>query len=533
MKKKLFLSVLTGMTLALPSVFFNKAEAFTISDEGKYALVMNLKPSDYGADIDGLDGKILRFNFDQGEERVKLSDLTKGIVPFNGKNEFSGWTLSWNDNEPVSGDTSFTPDDFTSSGYQDSGSYEKGKNVYALFTGRELKGTGTYYLTFDPFAGKVDGKNTLRLTSKTEDFKTIDLSKYSAQREGCKFCGWDYNGTIVTSIDKSYFSKSDAITLTALYKSVVAFDETKDGRYALILDANGGTIDGEKSKKYDYLGGKDSGTSMAIFHYIPERKGYKFKGWNSKKDGSGKDYKYMYWRSWRNEESTSEFDKDSLSEDKIIYNNLTLYANWEKQADSTETEQPVKKIESISDIKGNIQFENSSQLKSNYKLDIKEVEVKEDLINKNVKFIADINVLDDASRIVSINGEKMKIRIALPEGLKGYNKYEIVYIKDGEIKETLPATIEDGYIVFETSHLSQYGIVATNVVENNETTQLQEQQSQKQKSQNSKTQTTNTNKKTATINPKTGDNIAASIVLFAVSSIGIIALPAARKKFNR
>lgn len=134
-------------------------------------------------------------------------------------------------------------------------------------------------------------------------------------------------------------------------------------------------------------------------------------------------------------------------------------------------------------------------MKSNYKLDIKEVEVKEDLINKNVKFIADINVLDDASRIVSINGEKMKIRIALPEGLKGYNKYEIVYIKDGEIKETLPATIEDGYIVFETSHLSQYGIVATNVVENNETTQQQEQQSQKQKSQNSKTQTTNTNKK--------------------------------------
>lgn len=31
-----------------------------------------------------------------------------------------------------------------------------------------------------------------------------------------------------------------------------------------------------------------------------------------------------------------------------------------------------------------------------------------------------------------------------------------------EIKETIPATVEDGYIVFETSHLSQYGIIATN-----------------------------------------------------------------------
>uniref|UniRef100_UPI00345B59DB hypothetical protein n=1 Tax=uncultured Ruminococcus sp. TaxID=165186 RepID=UPI00345B59DB len=31
-----------------------------------------------------------------------------------------------------------------------------------------------------------------------------------------------------------------------------------------------------------------------------------------------------------------------------------------------------------------------------------------------------------------------------------------------EIKETLPAAVENGYIVFETNHLSQYGIIATN-----------------------------------------------------------------------
>ena len=56
----------------------------------------------------------------------------------------------------------------------------------------------------------------------------------------------------------------------------------------------------------------------------------------------------------------------------------------------------------------------------------------------------------------------MKIRIALPDNLKGYNKYEVAYILNGEIKETMPATVENGYIVFETSHLSQYGIIATN-----------------------------------------------------------------------
>lgn len=58
----------------------------------------------------------------------------------------------------------------------------------------------------------------------------------------------------------------------------------------------------------------------------------------------------------------------------------------------------------------------------------------------------------------------MKIRIALPDDLKGYNKYEIVYISNGEIKETIPAAVENGYIVFETNHLSQYGIIATNTV---------------------------------------------------------------------
>lgn len=56
----------------------------------------------------------------------------------------------------------------------------------------------------------------------------------------------------------------------------------------------------------------------------------------------------------------------------------------------------------------------------------------------------------------------MKIKIALPEELKGFNKYQAVYILNDEIKETMPATIENGYIVFETTHLSQYGIVATN-----------------------------------------------------------------------
>ena len=64
-----------------------------------------------------------------------------------------------------------------------------------------------------------------------------------------------------------------------------------------------------------------------------------------------------------------------------------------------------------------------------------------------------------------------------------------MYIKDNQIKETIPATIEDGYIVFETNHLSHYGIIAT---EN----------------------------ETGIKNPKTNDDILVYIVIGILSIIG-------------
>ena len=101
----------------------------------------------------------------------------------------------------------------------------------------------------------------------------------------------------------------------------------------------------------------------------------------------------------------------------------------------------------------------------------------------------------------------MKIRIALPETLKGYSEYNVVYILNNEIKETLPATVEDGYIVFETSHLSEYGIVA----------------------KNTESGSTNTTKN-ETNNPKTADNIVTNVMLFIVSIATIGTLTIINKK---
>lgn len=93
-------------------------------------------------------------------------------------------------------------------------------------------------------------------------------------------------------------------------------------------------------------------------------------------------------------------------------------------------------------------------------MDIRPIEVEKDLADKNVKYVVDINVLENGE-VVKISNTKMKIRVAIPNDLKGFNKYEVVYIKDGLIKETLPATLDNGYIVFETTHLSHYGILAS------------------------------------------------------------------------
>ena len=128
-----------------------------------------------------------------------------------------------------------------------------------------------------------------------------------------------------------------------------------------------------------------------------------------------------------------------------------------------------------------------------------QIEVNNNLSNKNVKYIVDINVLENG-QVVKISDTKMKIKISLPENLKGYKEYKVVYITNDEIKETIPATIEDEYLVFETSHLSHYGIVATE-------------------------KTSNTN----VANPKTSDNI---IIYFIIGILSLTSLIVLKKKFN-
>lgn len=454
------------------------ANALTISDDGKYTLI--LTSSDGDVSIDGASEKIIRFNVNEDETTVKLSELTKKIVPFNGRNEFAYWGSFTGEKE--SEDIAIT--EFRWSGEVVGGEYTNGLTLYAIFSDKPLQGTGTYYLTLDGFAGTINGEKIVKLTSKSTEFKTVDLTKYTPVRKGYTFNGWELDGKFVTSIDSSYFANRDCITLTATYTQ----DTFSGEGIVLKLNANGGKIDGKEINSYDYIGGNNSGTTMSLLPYTPVREGYTFNGWNTKKDGSGEILKYVYWRFWDKENET-DVEKDTLiKEDNGYerYKNVTLYASWTANNDT------VKEIKSNDNIKAIVNFDKG--IDKNYTLDIKEIEIVKQLKEKNVKFLVDINILD-GDNVVSISNTKMKIRVAIPDDLKGFNKYEVVYIKDGLIKETLPATLDNGYIVFETTHLSHYGIVATSIT-----------------------------------NPNTSDNVISYIVISALTLLGLTVLVVKRNK---
>ena len=518
---KVSIKLKSALLLLLVAIFsisgIMTVNAATVKDDGKYTLLLTCGLNGMDGKVDGDYAKIIKFDVADGDTTVSLSELTAGVLPFNGSTKFAYWATDWTGETKVAEDIPLS--DFNSEGtfWANDGevAYTNGLTIYATFSEEVLKGTGTYYLTLDGVGGKVNGKYEMTLTSSSSAYQTVDLTKYTPVRDGYTFVGWALNGEFVTEISADCFKESDAVKVLATYTKNT-FDN--DG-IVVTLNANGGQLNGKESNTYDYVGGRDSGALMSLLPYVPVREGYTFNGWNTKSDGSGTMETYIYWRIWdNNEETNKKYDKDTLITEGngyVRYKNVTLYASWTKA--SGEQEKPgkdtVKEIQSTGETKAKIEF--ATEVSKDYKLDIKSIEVKKELADKNVKFIADINVLDGNNNVVKISDTKMKIRIALPEDLKGYDKYEVVYIVNDEIKETLPAAVENGYIVFETNHLSQYGIIATNT--GNGTTSPNTGDTTSPKTGETTSPNTGngtTSPKTGdTTSPKTGDN--SNIVLWA------------------
>lgn len=118
----------------------------------------------------------------------------------------------------------------------------------------------------------------------------------------------------------------------------------------------------------------------------------------------------------------------------------------------------------------NVILISKKKVNAKYKLavdDLKEEEIAQkvsDSIDKLLVGLYDVNVYN-GKKIVSMKNGSYTIKIKLEDNIDEYENYQIIYVDDkGEIAEYIDAKVEDGYIVFETSHLSQYGVIANPVV---------------------------------------------------------------------
>lgn len=116
----------------------------------------------------------------------------------------------------------------------------------------------------------------------------------------------------------------------------------------------------------------------------------------------------------------------------------------------------------------NVILISQDKVNSKYELtvdDLKEKEIadkiEESIDDKSLVSFYDVNVYNGKKQVEMKNGE-YTLKIKLTEDISHYKDYQIIYVNDnGEIEEYIDGFIEGEYIVFNTSHLSQYGVVAS------------------------------------------------------------------------
>ena len=130
--------------------------------------------------------------------------------------------------------------------------------------------------------------------------------------------------------------------------------------------------------------------------------------------------------------------------------------------------------------------------------------------------IYEISVRKDG-KALEIKDNPMTVKIPMNDHLKGYKYYQAVYL--GDPLERFDAVVEGDFLVFETTHLSQYAILGSNTPFSTSTVQDGEQPGAGDQSSD-------------TTNPQTGDssNMMLWISLMLVSCGGVLGMLLYRRK---
>ena len=147
----------------------------------------------------------------------------------------------------------------------------------------------------------------------------------------------------------------------------------------------------------------------------------------------------------------------------------------------------------------NVIFESKDILDEKFTLDVTDVtsnatdELKDAIAldNKVLLLLYDISVVNENNEIVPMENGTFTIKIKLTEEMKEYDTLTAAYILDGKVVETFDISIDGEYVVFNTTHLSEYAILGENV----KTDEVIE-------------------------NPSTGDNILVYVTILGLSVVG-------------
>src|SRR5699024_1445780 len=201
----------------------------------------------------------------------------------------------------------------------------------------------------------------------------------------------------------------------------------------------GGALkDGEKAIREIDPKSVENGQFFDIGGVIPVREGYTFAGWYTSPDCT--------------DESRIA---NTASDEWINAYDMQVYAKWEKNVTELTNSDTNVSI-SLTDGVPEDATLSADTIAQESVLESRP-ELKEEL--PGLLSIYDISVRQNGETL-EIKDNPMTVKIPLNDHLKGYKYYQAVYL--GNPLERFDAEVEGNFLVFETTHLSQYSILSCN-----------------------------------------------------------------------
>ena len=165
--------------------------------------------------------------------------------------------------------------------------------------------------------------------------------------------------------------------------------------------------------------------------------------------------------------SNKKIDTTYVASKHVIKENNGTYAVVENKVLETNDEKVI--FESAEAIRNDLVLNVTEKSEDEVKKGSEKVTdaYKDNKKVKDVKLISlyEIDVLNGDGRVEELEDGNYTISIAIAESEQKFNTYKVVYFdEDGKLVETLDAKLENGKVVFTTTHLSTYGVIGYNTV---------------------------------------------------------------------